>query len=223
MNIWVAILDLFFPPRCAVCARVIDPGGTGICDKCRDKLAALTDDGDPPRGDYFDVCHAPLRYDGAVRDAILRYKFEGARDAAPALGRILARCVAERLNGAFDVITWAPVSRKRLRERGYDQARLLAECAAGELGLAAVPLLEKHRHVPAQSTLNGAAARRGNVADAYAPLPGADIAGRRVLLIDDVVTTGATLSECARALLLSGAEGVVCAALARTPTRGENA
>ena len=108
------------------------------------------------------------------------------------------------------------MSRKRLRKRGYDQARLLAEAACRLWDTMPVRLLEKTVDNPAQSGLTEAAARRANVLGVYAPCPGAEIQGKRILLIDDICTTGATLTECVRVLKDAGAAEVVCAAVAHT-------
>lgn len=107
-----------------------------------------------------------------------------------------------------------PVSRKRLRKRGYDQAELLARTACRLWDTEPVRLLNKTADNPAQSGISDAAARRANVLGVYETC--GDPAGKRVLLIDDICTTGATLSECARVLKDAGAESVVCAAVAKT-------
>ena len=120
------------------------------------------------------------------------------------------------LAGEYDLVTWVPLSRRRLRERGYDQARLLAKATAKELGLPLTPTLHKQRNTQPQSGTGDAAKRRANITGAYRMKRGADVAGKRVLLIDDIVTTGATLSECARVLGKAGAEQVVCATVARS-------
>ena len=127
----------------------------------------------------------------------------------------MAQCVHDHLEGRYDLITWVPLSPQRKRERGYDQAFLLASAAALELGDVAVETLRKERNNEAQSGLTEAAQRRANVLGAYTPVDPELVAGKRVLLIDDVVTTGATMSECARILRAMGAADVVCAALAR--------
>ena len=134
--------------------------------------------------------------------------------AAEALGGLVARCAAERFSGEFDTVTWVPVSKKRLRQRGYDQARLLAESACRRWDTKPVALLRKVADNPAQSGLTEAAARRANVLGVYEALP--EAAGKRVLLIDDICTTGATLTECVRVLKDGGAESVACAAVALT-------
>ena len=157
---------------------------------------------------------------GPVREAVHRYKFSGSRSYSGPFGRLMAQCVRDELDGRFDCVTWAPLSARRLRQRGYDQARLLAEEAARALEVPALPLLRKNRDTPPQSGLEEAGQRRANVLGVYgAPDPGA-AAGRRVLLADDVVTTGSTLSECARTLLTAGAAEVVCVTLAQARKDG---
>jgi len=207
------LLDLFFPPRCAVCGRV---GVHGVCADCERALprmeTALRESA------LFGRCAAPLKYEGAVREALLRFKFHGARGAAAGLGAILAQCAAEELGGEFDLVTWAPVSDKRFRERGYDQAELLARAAAKQWGIKPVRLLRKRRDTPPQSGL-GAEERRGNVVGVYEAENVESIRNARVLLIDDIVTTGSTLGECARVLKDAGAQSVVCACVASATTQ----
>ena len=137
--------------------------------------------------------------------------------AAAPLGELIAGCAAEHFSGAFDTVTWVPVSPRRLRQRGYDQARLLAEEAARVLEVPALPLLSKGRNTEAQSGLDGDAARRANVLGVYEAVDPERISGHRILLVDDICTTGATLAECARVLREAGAADVVCAAAALTP------
>jgi len=128
----------------------------------------------------------------------------------------MAQCVQDHLAGRYDLITWVPLSEQRRKARGYDQAMLLAEAAALELGDVAAETLAKVRDTSAQSGLGkDDSARRANVLGAYRPTDPELIAGQRILLMDDVVTTGSTLSECARTLRTAGAADVVCVTLAR--------
>ena len=128
--------------------------------------------------------------------------------------RYMAEIAAEHFSGQFDAVTFVPVSEKRLRQRGYDQARLLAESACRLWDTRPRRLLRKTVHNPAQSGLKEPAARRANVLGVYEMRPGAEVSGRRVLLIDDVCTTGATLTECSKVLREAGADAVVCACVA---------
>lgn len=205
--------DLLFVPRCTFCRRVMVHGD--ICPECEANLPYHA--GLIKTGEFFSACAAPLYYKDTVRASILRFKFGGKRFYAEAYSRLLKDTIIKELEDRYDVITWAPVSKKRLRERGYDQAQLLAENTARLLGTTEAPLLEKRRHTVANSTLKGREKRNANVSGAYAVADDAKVAGMRVLLIDDIYTTGATFSECARTLLMAGAEDVVCAAVAVTP------
>lgn len=206
------ILDLLFPPKCPFCGRVTER--QEICPSCR-KAACATEGAETVRTlSNGLVCAAPFWYEGVVRNGVLRLKFGGASGAAEILGGCIAQCAAEELGGRFDTVTWAPVSRRRLRSRGYDQAELLARAACRRWDTRPERLLRKAAHTPAQSGLKDAAARRANVLGVYEAVNPARIAGRQILLIDDVCTTGATLAECARVLRDAGAEDVVCAVLA---------
>ena len=209
------LLDLLFPPRCVFCGKLLATGERDFCARCQKELPWLEGPAAEQTGEFFSLCAAPLRYQGVVRDSIRRYKFKGRQGYHKAYGKLVAQCVHDHLAGKYDLITWVPLSEKRKRERGYDQAFLLASAAALELGDVAVETLRKSRHTDAQSGLEGEAERRANVLGAYAAVDPELLAGKRVLLIDDVVTTGATFSECARVLRTMGAKDVVCAALAR--------
>jgi competence protein ComFC len=219
MSRYAALLDLFFPPKCPFCGKVLDHAG--ICPAC-EKALPWTEEGAGVRELPGGVrCAAPLWYEGKVREGLLRFKFQGARAAAGPLGELVARCAAERFSGAFDVVTWVPVSRRRLRSRGYDQARLLAESACRLWEVRPAQLLQKITDNPAQSGLTEEAARRANVLGVYEAAEPERIQGYRILLVDDICTTGATLAECARTLRDAGAADVmcVCAALARRPEK----
>lgn len=215
MSGYAALLDLFFPPKCPFCGKVLDHAG--ICPAC-EKALPWTEEGAGVRELSGGVrCAAPLWYEGKVREGLLRFKFQGARAAAGPLGELVARCAAERFSGAFDVVTWVPVSRRRLRSRGYDQARLLAESACRLWEVRPEQLLQKITDNPAQSGLTEEAARRANVLGVYEAAEPERIQGCRILLVDDICTTGSTLAECARTLMSAGAESVLCVAVARTP------
>lgn len=218
MSIWDQLLNLLFPPKCPFCRRILDaPGVCGVCWKelpWTEEYEAVRQGADGLR------CAAPLWYEGKVREAILRLKFHGAAATAETLGTLIAQCAAEHLSGEFDLVTWVPISRRRRRKRGYDQAELLARAACRVWGVKPVALLRKTMNNPAQSGLKEDAARRANVLGVYELRPGAEVSGRRVLLVDDVCTTGATLAECVRVLREAGADAVVCAAVAHA--RREN-
>ncbi len=203
------VLNLLYPPKCMVCGRLL--ATPDLCPDCAALLeAALLPEAVRLEGGI--VCAAAFYYDEPLRDVILRYKFHGRAHYSPTLGRYLARAAQMQLPGSFDLVTWAPVSRRRRRQRGYDQGELLARAVAEAWNIPAQPLLKKSRHTPRQSSLN-ARERRANAAGAYAPVNHQPLTGQRVLLVDDIVTTGSTLLTCAGVLQQQGAE-VLCAALA---------
>ena len=209
------LLDLFYPRRCVFCGRILDKTVSGeACAACAAALP-LTRGSWRTRGEFFDLCASPLYYEGPAEEAIRRLKFRGRSAVAGPLGKLLADCVREHC-GDYDLIAFVPLSARRERERGYCQARLIAAAAAEALGGEAVPVLKKTRHTRANSGLRGAAARKANVSGAYKVTQPEAVSGRSVLLIDDVITTGATLSECARVLRMAGANRVVCATVCKT-------
>ena len=214
MSFISSLMDLLFPPKCAFCRRLLDGAGDAWCSSCSESLPFTFDSG-RQEGEHYDFCISPLYYKGAVRKSILRFKFKGASSYADVYGKILADCVRENPDIGQDVISWVPLSGKRERSRGYDQAMLLALATALQLNDVAVETLKKPRDVRAQSELSGIEERSANISGAYEATDPELIDGKCVLLIDDIVTTGSTLSECAKVLLEAGAARVVCAALAR--------
>lgn len=214
MNLSTMILDWFFPPRCAFCRRLVEHGEIRVCESCKKDLPYTHNDGEQ-RKDFVKSCVAPFYYEKTVRKSLLRFKFGNTPGYAEAYGPFVAASVKRLLEGEWDVLSWVPVSRKRLRERGYDQAELICRAVASSLETEAVPLLRKRRHTKAQSATGSAEKRRANIAGAYEMLPGVDVKGKRILLIDDIITTGSTISECARTLGIAGADSVYCATVAR--------
>jgi ComF family protein len=153
-------------------------------------------------------------FGGAIAVALRRFKYESRPDLAGSLGHLLREAVAEA-GVCADVVVPVPLHPKRLADRGYNQAALLARAAAARLSIPlAARALVRMRHTTKQAHL-GREARLGNVAQAFQVRDCAAIRGRRVLLIDDVVTTGSTLSACTEALLAGGAVSVQALVLAR--------
>jgi ComF family protein len=212
MSLTTSLLDLFFPPRCAFCGKLFEHLPTGVCPECEKDL--------PYRGEASLKqvgglrCAVAFYYDDMVKDGVHALKFGKKSARAVVFGRYIAQVASERLAGEFDAVTFVPVSAQRRFRRGFDQAEELARAAAKTWDLPVEKTLKKVRNNRAQSSLDSPDERRENVRDAYRPRRGADIAGRRFLLIDDVLTTGSTISACAQVLLSAGAESVVCAALA---------
>lgn len=216
-----AALDLAFPATCSGCRRE----GAPLCAACLPALdARLTLPGGTPIGLPADI-PAPLLqlewcapFSGPVRAAMHDLKYAGERRLAEPLGAALARRWA-RVGIGSQIVVPVPVHAERERHRGYDQATLLAAVAARHLGLRMAHALERGRATVAQFEL-GRDERAANVDGAFrlrssAPDAWHAIAGRWVLLIDDVVTTGATLAACATALEQAGALAVSAIAIAR--------
>lgn len=207
------LLDLLFPPRCAFCGRLVEEGD--VCAACAEALpfregaASVQVIGE---GRY--PCALAFYYEGPVRDGVRALKFGKKSWRARVFARYIAQTAAEELSGGFDAVSFVPVSLRRNFERGFDQARLLAEEAANIWGVKAEAVLRKDRHTRAQSSLQDAALRKTNVKGAYRVPHPERVRGRRFLLIDDVCTTGSTMAAAAEALLEAGAASVVCAALA---------
>lgn len=230
------VIDVIVPPQCLMCGELVDVPGT-LCGDCWPQLrfiagplceacgtpfgidpgeGALCGDCARRRPDYGQA-RAAFIYDEASRGLILGFKHGDRTDAAPAFGRWMARAGAALLAGA-DVLVPVPIHWTRLFARRYNQAALLAHAVGTAAGVPTLPdALVRRKRTPKLGAL-GPGARRRVVQGAIAFSRGraAAIAGRRVVLIDDVHTTGATLAVCTRALLQAGAARVDVVTLART-------
>ena len=155
MKVIPFLLDLLYPPRCAFCHDFLETSREGICAHCRTGLPFAQYCG-RQHLPFIPACVSPLNYEGNVRESLLRYKFGGATGYAKVYGRLVAETVRTELPGAYDLITWVPLSRKRLRERGYDQARLLAKATACRSRRHSISSATRSRS-PAPATLPSAA------------------------------------------------------------------
>jgi len=212
------LLDLLLPPSCPGCGRE----GVLVCDRCRRHLGARLDappglpiglPGSLPAGlAQLEWC-AP--FTGPTRAALHALKYAADRRLAGPLGELLA-ARWRRAGGGGDLLVPVPVSAARLRERGYDQAVLLADEAGAQLGLPVVAALRRSRATAAQYAL-GRQERGANVRAAFSIDPGLAprVRGRWIVLVDDVVTTGSTMAACAAALVSAGADAVSGLAVAR--------
>ncbi|MBF0477119.1 MAG: ComF family protein [Deltaproteobacteria bacterium] len=248
---WLAeLLNLAFPPRCPACLSTWPHPGLSadfLCPDCLDALNPIVgslclDCGRPfgPGEQYDHLCgdclvtpkkcrpiRSVLKYQGVAREAINRFKYGQDVSLAPPLGRILGIGLLVHFGMAeIDMIIPVPLHITRLRTRQFNQSYLLAGYAAGYAGRKAVPLLwpalKKIRVTSNQAGLD-AYARRRNVREAFL-VPEKfqrQIRGKRIILIDDVCTTGSTLDECARTLLTAGAASVSGLTLCRTLDRDD--
>lgn len=208
------MLDLLYPPKCMLCGRLMDSSEQPLCGRCHEALPEY--EGAERKLPYFERCAAPFFYEPPIREAILRFKFRGMEAYAAQFARWMAVSVRDKLAGTYDLISWVPCSKRRRRKRGFDQAELLAKALAKELNAEAACTLVKIRNNQAQSRTAGAAQRRSNVLGVYRAYAPERFAGRRILLVDDIITTGSTLSECGKTLRLAGSGDLVCAAIAVT-------
>lgn len=215
-------LGLLFPPRCAACDA---HGAWPLCSRCTQQVGVIT----PPWCERcgrpweeplagcadcppaaVDRSRAPFLYEGPLADAIKAMKFAGAHG----LAAHLAAAIAEAIRGTgADLITWVPLSRRRRSRRGFDQAEVLARALGKRLGLPVTRLLVRRRDAPSQARRSGAE-RRAALRDAFRPTRRSPPA--RVLLVDDVLTTGSTAAACAGVLKAGGAEHVTLVTAARS-------
>lgn len=208
------ILSLIYPPKCVFCGTVIDK--SDICEECEKSLPFTKGDSIYQKFPFVDKCISPLYYKDYVRRAVLRFKFAGCSCYSRRLGGIMSECAENNLDcGSIDMISCIPLSRKRMHDRGYNQAELLAKEISKKVGVEYLPTLKKIKHNTAQSTIKDSKQRAANVIGAYRVVDAEKVKGKYILLVDDVVTTGSTVSECARILKKSGAKAVYCVTLAR--------
>jgi ComF family protein len=230
----LAALDLVFPAVCPVCSDRLGPGrrdplcgacwrafiriAPPWCDRCgvpsaavAPRICAVCAATPPP----FDYARAAAVYEGAMREIVHALKFGGRRSLARPLGDLLRESCGRFGVDPPDALVPVPLARARERERGFNQAELVAGRLADTLGVRLRPRwLVRLRATAPQSELS-ATDRQANVAGAFAAAPA--VRGRHVVVVDDVMTTGATAAECARALRRAGARRVGVLAVARVP------
>ncbi|MEE0958141.1 MAG: phosphoribosyltransferase family protein [Ruminococcus sp.] len=204
------LLKLIYPNRCPFCDKVI-PNQEYACNKCKALLpqysVTVYANGGYP-------CAAPLRYTGCFADAVKRFKFNHHTGYSPNLAILTVGAVLERFSAeeiaALDCVACVPMHPVDQRKRRYNQAELLAKDCAALMELPYEALLEKHKRNQVQHTL-ARSERPQNVRGVYRCVNKEAVRGKRVLLIDDIITTGATLGECARMLKKAGCKSVSCA------------
>lgn len=221
------LLGLIYPPKCLICNRYQRSAQTPLlCDDCLAEIAALP----LPEKDWFvttrlhpqdnsglDGAYAGWDFHANIQQIIHAMKYRRRPSLSQVLGSMLAQRLASFLNEehAHAVLVPVPLHRQRRRERGFNQSLLLAQALAKFWNLSVQPqALRRIRFTKSQATLD-AAARWENVNGAFAPGPNLDLQGRLIFLIDDVFTTGATMTACASALKTAGASRVIGIALAK--------
>lgn len=239
-DVKTGLLNLLFPPLCIGCREPLGDG-RGFCPDCWAGIAFL--DGpschccglpfgfDPgpetlcgaclARPPAFDRARAIFAYDESSKGPILALKHADRLDLVPGFAQWLARS-GRALLAEADLIVPVPLHRLRLWKRRYNQAAELARCLAAQSGKpAAAGALVRIRPTESQGAMVSARARRRNVRGAFRVLEPPQVRGRNILLVDDVLTTGATVEACARALKRAGAARVTVLALARVVKAAE--
>lgn len=224
-----ALSQVFFPMRCPFCRGIL-VSEDDVCPECAQVYLRS-------QGLFCATCHrsgkvvqgrctcggtpcvSPLVYEGVVRAAILRYKFYRKKVYAHAFTAILAEMWFRLRNGAeVDGVTYVPTSEKSRRERGYDSAQVLAEEMARRLGVPCFQALNTGAKKMSQRELT-MRKRYVNARTSFAVQPGVELEGRRLLLCDDIITTGATMERCADLLRDAGAEVIGCAVAHGNPQK----
>jgi ComF family protein len=230
-----AVASLFYPPVCAICSGSV-PAGEYLCDECEGRVTRIV----PPfcekcsepfsgaitnpfdcancahRRLYFDAAVSAFRSRGVVRKVILDFKYRKRVYLRHLVARwLFAALDDDRLRGRkFDLIVPVPLHPAKERDRGFNQAALLADLLSGRMSLPMRPALERVRYTTTQTAFDRAE-RMENLRGAFRLRKNANVRQLRVLLIDDVLTTGSTLSACARVLKKAGAASVYAVTAAR--------
>ncbi len=236
------LIDIIYPPRCHICGGFLSadedlPSSHNLCNECLGDLIPITHPicticgmpfptskgQDHPcenclrKRPWYDFVRTPYLYSGQLMDAIHRFKYYSETQLTSSLGTLLSSFAKGLIPNPEDFLTVpVPLHRRRLRERGFNQSLLLAKVLASDLGTQLDYLsLTRKRYTRAQTGLKKEE-RRKNVKDAFSVIHPEPIKGRKILLVDDVFTTGHTLNESTRTLKKSGAVVVICLTLART-------
>ena len=250
MNILTKLIDIIYPPRCPVCQSFLGKdrqrGANKAISLCRDCLGDFRKISPPlcpicctpfasgveenhicedclRKRPFYRATGAPYLYEGPLLTAIHNFKYGGKSSLADSLGPLLAQFAGTWVVESDDLLTIpVPLHPKKLRERGFNQSLLLARHVARRLHTDLDFLsLRRERYTIPQTGL-GKEDRRKNVRGAFRVKGPEALKGKRVLLVDDVATTGNTLNECALVLRRSGCKEVLCLVLARTGTLGFN-
>ncbi len=221
------IIKLLYPQRCKYCNNVIDIRRE-ICHTCENTLQIIDGDICKLCGMSINDCNcghkkhfykyicAPFYYEGAASRAIWKFKFRDATNLSKVFAEDMVKCFNNHYSGYdFDLCTFVPSSNNSLKERGYNQAELLAKDFCQLTNIECKELLFKIKETKIQHDLLSVE-RSGNLAGAIEVDYNVDLENKRILLIDDIKTTGSTLNECAKMLLIGGAAEVFCLTVAIT-------
>lgn len=213
---WQTVLDWLYPQRCGLCGRL---GPDRICKDCRDEMVAAEEPARPgPMHSPLETIYTLWSYEGRAGQAVRRLKYSRVTALAAPMAEMMAEHYLAHGLDVYDIVAPVPIHRSRGRQRGFNQAELLCENLPADRVQAR--LLIRTRRTKPQVELS-ASKRVLALRNAFAAAP--DVAGKAVLLIDDVVTTGGTAIACAEALAASGASRVaVLAFCGERPLRPAN-
>lgn len=224
-------VDILFPSRCAGCGDPVRSCEHHLCRSCRDRIPYLAGScpvcGGPLAGTACPTCPdrhffftkniAAAEYDGITRNILHALKFNRIRDLHRVCGSIALRKFSET-GMRTDYITWVPMNAKKRWARGFNQSELVARYISGKTGIPCRRFLTERRGTRTQRVL-GLRDRFLNAIDRYAVRKAKDLAGKSLLLVDDIYTTGATINECARQLRSAGAGEVISLTVARADVK----
>lgn len=210
-----SFLNLFYPLHCLGCETALEAmNESRLCARC---IASINRNAMPP----FELDDLPVKaysaclYDSALKELIHKFKYKGKTVLAKVFSTLMIDHIKDNPEIAnVDLITVVPLHRERLKKREFNQSLLIANPISKEYSLVLANTLDKIRRTRYQNELLKTE-RLKNLSDAFRVSPTADITGKNILLIDDIMTTGATLGECAKTLLNGGAKSVICFTLAR--------
>lgn len=229
--------DLVFPPRCLACREGMGGGGDPLCPSCRRALSLSPGPLCPGCGlapaesscSFCPSCGKGFHrdgllflgpFEGVLRELVHAFKYRADLGAGAFLAGLLAERVGRDRSGVWDLVLPVPLHPVRLRSRGFNQAALLGRRTAAAAGGFFDPRILKRTVETRPLAGLDPRRRRRQIRGSMAVLRGAGVRGRRILLVDDVVTSGATVEECCRVLKESGASRTVAAALARATAPG---
>lgn len=209
-NIWDTLIYLIYPPICPFCKKIVDERGQ-ICDSCLEKIYRL--DNDKKFGEVFII----TKYREGTRNFLRKLKFDNDVEVLPVIKKILDEVKnnpkLEKFISQAEIATFVPLHEKRLQERGYNQTELIFQDFFVEKNLPSENFLIRHKSTPKLYSYNPEE-RKKIVQDAFSLVEGVNVQGKKILLVDDIFTTGATVTECAKVLKDNGAEKIFIMAFA---------
>lgn len=211
-------LDLIFPPRCILCSKILPMDFENmVCKECENGINfSIQNRPIIQIGGELAECLSVFKYDGKIRDLICKFKFYGYQNYAEYFSQIISKEIKNRMlenNMKFDVISAVPLSKKRKSERRYNQSELLARLISENLKIPYKEVIIKIKDNFPQHELSSEE-RAINVRGVYKAINFKDIKGKKILLCDDIITTGNTLKECVKVLKFAGAESIKCCTIA---------